>query len=461
MPNIVSVEDAVNSRNIPPGSRLYVSGNAATPQLLLKQLAADSSIRNIDFYGVLFLANEEVENQIAIHSLFSPAVCERITHRIIFNSLYTREAVNQGKAKYQLWHLSQVPDILRREVKPNVVFFQVSGPDGGSNYSLGTTVESVLPAIETAKENGGIVIAERNQKMPFVLGTTVPESSIDFIVNADYRLPLSPVTKPDEAATRIGEIIADLYIEDGSTLQYGIGEVPEAVTDAIIRKGVRDLGIHTELFADAMRKLVEKGIVTNKKDKKEGERFSVSSIFLAGSQEGYDWLDFNSSVQSRPSDYTNNLSVIARQPNMVSINSAIGIDLNGNIWADSLEAWQIYSGIGGQSDFIRGTLLGRGKAIIALKATTKDGISKIFDKHPEGITTTGIAADPIIIVTEHGAFNPIGLSVGEKAVGIAFLAGPTERRSQLLKRIYDHPAFHKPQEAISHGCPRGFIPYEK
>jgi acyl-CoA hydrolase len=340
----------------------------------------------------------------------------------------------------------------------------VSGPDQGGNYSLGTTVEGVLAAIQTAKDKGGLVIAELNKRMPFVLGTTIPESDIDYLFETDYPLPASPVHEPDERAIKIGRIIAALYIEDGSgsrpgsTLQYGIGEVPEAVTTAILGKGVSDLGIHTELFAGAMMRLSKKGVITNRW--KKGINFSVSSIFLAEDQEGYDWLNFNSSVQSRPSDYTNSFYRIADQPRMVTINSAIGVDLHGNIWADSLDSRKIYSGVGGQSDFIRGAQYSPGGvAIVALKSTTNDGISKIVDRAPAGITTTATPSDEVIIVTEFGAFDPRGLSLGERAVGIAHLAGPNEKEV-LLDIIRHNPAFHKPDEALRRGIP-GFTPYEK
>ncbi|MCP4692559.1 MAG: acetyl-CoA hydrolase, partial [Desulfobacterales bacterium] len=242
---------------------------------------------------------------------------------------------------------------------------------------------------------------------------------------------------------------------DGCTLQYGIGEVPEAVTDSIIKKGVRDLGIRTELFADAMRTLVEKGIVTNRRLKNS---FSIATLFLAGSREGYRWLHYNNSVQGRPSDQTNSILNIARHPKMVAINSAIGVDLHGNIWADSLNARHIYSGVGGQADFLRGAYLSEGGTpIIAMKSTTQKGLSKIMDRCPAGITTTAIAADPVVIVTEYGAFDPRGLSIGERVTGIAHLAEP-ETRETLLKHIYDSEEFHKPPEALKDRIPKGFSP---
>lgn len=457
MIRVNSASDVINPLLIQPGSAIYISGNAASPQILMEQLGLDLSIKNVDTYGVLWLGER-------IRPLFSEKRCQTLTHRIIFNSYITREAVNKGWAYYHPIHLSEIPRYVRSAIKPNVVLLQVAGPDRGGNYSLGTTVEGVLEAVFTCHKQGGIVIAERNAKMPFVLGTTIPESSIDYILDVDYALPSSPIPEPDSVATRIGQIIAALYIEDGSgsepgsTLQYGIGEVPEAVTEAILQKGVKDLSIHTELFADAMAKLVKKGVVTNRW--KQHLNFSVASIFLSESQEGYDWLNLNSAIQSRPSNYTNSVFKIAEQPKMVAINSAIGVDLHGNVWADSLDARQIYSGVGGQSDFIRGSQYSEGGvAIIALKSQTSDGISKIVDRCPAGITTTATPVDKVILVTEFGALDPRTLSLGERAVGIAHLAKPSERE-KLLKIIKDSPAFHKP-DTMDDRTPRGFTPYEQ
>lgn len=444
-----NVEAAINSSNIKKGSVIYCGGNAGTPQVLLRQLIRDKSIRDVDLLSVLLLGD--------IEEIFSKETCKRITHRILFNGPYSRKAINTGRASYQLMHLSDVPHQIRKYLKPNVVLLSVSGPDNGGNYSYGTTVEGLQAAVNTAKSNGGLIIAERNIRMPFVLGATLHENEIDFLIDSDYSIPLSPAHPPDERSKKIGEIIAELYIEDGTTLQYGIGEVPEAVTESIIKKGVKDLGIHTELFADAMRHLVDKGIITNKYRE---NNFSVSSIFLSSDKHGYNWLAFNSSVRSAPSDFTNYIVNIAKQPRMVAINSAIGIDLHGNIWADSLHARNIYSGIGGQADFLRGAYLSKnGYAIIGMKSTTKNGNSKIMDLCPEGITTTAIAADPVILVTEYGAFDPCGLNMAEHAVGIAHLAEPATRE-KLLRTIYDSKVFHTPRQALKDVFPKGFIPYD-
>ena len=451
MKTVNHVEAIINAALLPPGSRIYASGNAATPQVMFRQMAADRTICDVTLMGVLFLGD--------VADLFSEAACRRITHRIIFNSHHTREAANKGWAKYQLMHLGDIPMQVREYLKPNVAMLTVAGPDNGGNYSLGTTMEGVLAAIETVRANDGLVVAERNAQMPFVLGDTVPGSWIDYLLDTDYPLPVSPVQPPDEHARKIGRTIAGLFVKNRSTIQYGIGQVPEAVTDAILDKGVRDLGIHTELFADAMRRLVDAGVVTNRYTSTRN-KFSIASIFLAGSREGYDWLNYNSSVQSRPADYTNSILTIADQPNMVSINSAIGVDLHGNIWADSMKARQIYSGVGGQCDFIRGANLSKGGVpVIALKSLTTDGVSKIVDMCPEGITTTAIAADPVVIVTENGAFDPRGLSISERAMGIAHLASPSVK-DRLLKKIYDSPEFHHEKGALTAGIPKGFHPYD-
>lgn len=457
MKKIQHASEAVNASVIKPQSVIYAAGNAATPLHLLGQLADDLSIKHVAVVSVLPLGEQ-------LRPLFSKERCETLTHRVIFNSYLSREAVNKGRAKYHPMHLSEIPKYIKRSTGIDVVLLSVAGPDNGGNYSLGTTVEGILSAIYSAKKNNGVVIAEKNNKMPFVLGTTIPGDYIDYMLETDYALPTSPVHEPDERARRIADIIASLYIKDGkggspgSTLQYGIGEVPEAVTDAIIARDMKDLAIHTELFAGAMTKLVQKGVVSNRW--KPGLNCSISSIFLAEDQAGYDWLHYNSSVQSRPCDFTNSVFEIAKMPNMVAINSAIGIDLQGNVWADSLDSRQIYSGVGGQADFIRGAQYAPdGIAIIALKSTTSKGAHKIVDRCPQGITTTAIPSDNVIIVTEHGAFDPRELSLGEHAVGIAHLAAP-EQREKLLKTIRDDPAFHRPR--TDEGAKvRGFTPYDE
>ncbi len=283
MKKTIHVSDIINREILKPGSVIYTAGNASTPQILLKQLGDDHSINHVALYSVLLLGDK-------IDSLFTEERCKGLTHRVIFNSHLTREPVNKGWAKYHPMHLVEIPKYARQSDGFDVVMLTVSGPDISGQYSLGTTVEGLLAAIRSAKDKGGIVIAERNKKMPFVLGSTIPAESIDYLIDTDYELPVSPVKAPDDVAQKIGDIIAELYIQDGSgkkpgsTLQYGIGEVPEAVTNAIIKKGVKDLGIHTELFSGAMRRLIEQNIVSNKW--KKSVNFAVSSIFLAENQKG-------------------------------------------------------------------------------------------------------------------------------------------------------------------------------
>ena len=456
MRSIEHAAEVINPSVLKPKSVIYTAGNAATPQTLLQQLAEDLSIQQVALYSILPLGER-------ISGLFSQERCKGLTHRVLFNSHLSRAAVNKGWAKYHPMHLSEIPKYALQSEGPDVVLLSVAGPDNGGNFSLGPAVEAIPAAIEATKSKGGLVIAERNRKMPFVIGSTIPTESIDYLIDSDYPLPVSPVREADEKALKIGEIIASLYIKDGSgrqpgsTLQYGIGEVPDAVTSAILQRGIRDLSVHTELFASGMRRLLEHGAVSNRW--KQRERYSVSTFYLAENQAGYDWLDFNSSVQLKPCEYTNSVFTIAQNPNMVAINSAIGVDLHSNIWADSLDARKIYSGVGGQSDFIRGAQYSPGGiAIIALKSETNSGKPKILDRCPAGITTTAIPADNVILVTEHGAFDPRNLSLTEHAVGIAHLAAP-EQREKLLKTIYDDPFFHNPERSEKRHA-RGFVPYE-
>ena len=218
MKTINHVSEAVNSTVIKPGSVIYTGGNAATPQILLKQIIKDSTIIDVELISALLLGDVE--------ELFHETTCGRIKHRIIFSGPYSRNALNKGLATYQVMHLSNVPYQVKNYLKPNIVFLTVSGPDKGGNYSLGTTVEGILAAIQHAKASGGIVIAEKNRQMPFILGTTISESEIDFLIETDYELPVIPYHHPDETANKIGRLITGLYISNGSTLQFGIGTVP-------------------------------------------------------------------------------------------------------------------------------------------------------------------------------------------------------------------------------------------
>ena len=447
---IYSIDEAINHHLLTPGSIAYLHGSASTPHVICQQLVQDTSIVDLTLISGLPIGD--------ISALFSESVCQRITHKVYFNSGNSRAAQNKGWAEYLIMHLSDIPRQIREYLKPNIVFCSIAGPDNAGNYSLGTTTIGIQAAIETVKANGGLVIAERNKHTPFILGNMITSQDIDYLIDTDYPLPTSPLSPLDEKSERIARIIAECYIKDGVTLQYGIGKIPSAVTNIIIEKGYQDLGIHTEVFNDAMRVLIEKGIVNNRFTTMKGT--TTAAIFQSADQAGYDWMNYNSAILSRPSDYTNSALNIAKQPHMRAINTAIGVDLYGNIWADSLESHSVYSGVGGQCDFLRGARLSPGGIpIIAMESTTSKGISKIGKECPQGITTTAIAPDPVVLVTEHGALNPNGLTYVEKAVGIAHLAAP-EHRTELLKHLYDHPEFHTPKVALRNGHPKGFIPYE-
>lgn len=464
-----SLDDALNIDTIKPKdgrkAEIYFSGNAATPKFLLEKLVEITQSGELpkDFaniYGVLPLMNKGD----LVNELFLPPVTSSIRPNMFFPGPLVREAINSGRAYYQNKHLSDIADNLINSIRPNVVLLTVNGPDNGGNYSLGTTVEGVLAAVHYAHENGGVVIAEMNHNMPKINGSTIPEKMINFLIESNNPLPISPVKSPDERAKKIGEIIAALYIHNNSCIQYGIGEVPEAVSDAILLKGVKELGIHTELFADAMIRLHQAGIVTNE-HKKFDIGISTSSIFLAKDKKGYEWLGDNACVQSKPSEYTNNILIIAQQPNMVSINGAIAVDLNGAVCADMARNRYIINGTGGWVNFNTGAYLSDGGTpIVALKSTTLrrgEEISKIVDSLESGINHTGRSVDPFVIVTEHGAVDKKYLSHGQFALAIAYLAGPTEYRENLLRIIYDSksPFTHPSKPLKDNEYPKGFIPY--
>ena len=209
---VKNAKDIINSTYIKQGSVIYTAGNAAAPQTLLKQLARDPYIYNIELLSVLLLGDVE--------ELFTEMACQKIKHRIIFSGPYSREPLNKGMATYQLMHLSDIPKQVIKYIKPNICMFTVSGPDNGGNYSYGTTVEGVQSAVHAIRENGGIIIVERNKQMPFVLGTTIHESEIDFMLDTDYSLPVSPVHKPDAVARRIFAMVSWPGASTITTMSY-------------------------------------------------------------------------------------------------------------------------------------------------------------------------------------------------------------------------------------------------
>jgi 4-hydroxybutyrate CoA-transferase len=343
------------------GQQLFVHGGAATPSLLLEALAARAP--TLHDVGVVHLHCEGPAPHL------SPGLAGHLRHHALFIGKNARQAVNEGRADYIPVFLSDVPQLfLRRQLRVDVAFINVSPPDAHGLCTLGTSVDVAMAAVRAAD----VVVAQINSAMPRVLGDGILHvDDIDFGVPCN--LPPYAVTPhaAGDVEQRIGQRIAEL-IPDGATLQMGIGGLPGAICAALVDK--RRLGIHTEMFSDGVLDLVERGVITG--EEKELDRGKIVAAFVVGSPRLYRFLDDNPLVELRSSDYTNDPGIIRRFRKMVAINSAIEIDLTGQVCADSIGA-RLYSGVGGQVDFMRGAALAEeGRAIIALPATACAGVSR-------------------------------------------------------------------------------------
>jgi len=424
MPRVVSAEEAVSY--VKSQDVVFCHSNGANPEVLLAALAeraAAGELRDVEILHLLTLGS-------APH--LRPGLEEALIHRAYFIGANAREAVNSGRAFYHPTHLSNYGRCVVAR-RPTVALLHVSTARKGA-YNLGVSVEAAPEAVHAVRRNGGLVIAEVNPRMPFVHGRGfVVDDDIDMIVEVDYPIPEVRLRPPNESQRRIGELIAKYLIEDGSTLQVGIGEVPSSAVAAAVQLGRKHLGVHTELYTDALMNATTAGAITNA-HKSENRDYAVSGLFQ-GTRELYDWIHDNPRVQGRASAYTNDIRRISANPDVVAINSAIGVDLNGSVFADSLAPNRIYSGYGGQCDFMRGAAFtgpnGRpGKGIIALESTYEKGgelRSKIVGLHPAGMNITVTAADPAYIVTEYGIVHLAGLGLGERMRALTYIAHPSLR----------------------------------
>jgi acyl-CoA hydrolase len=339
-----------------------------------------------------------------------------------------RNAVNEGNGDYIPIFLSEIHLLFRRAILPiDVAFIQVSPPDQHGYCSLGTSVDITLPAVETAK----IVIAQINVHVPRTHGDGIIHlRDIDYAVQGDSPLPLSGSAVITDIEARIGIHVANL-IEDGATLQLGIGNIPNAVLRNLGNH--QRLGIHTEMFSDGILPLVESGVITG--EEKVVKKGKIVTCFAVGSQKLYDFVDDNPLVHFKEAAYTNDTAIIRRNPKVTAINSAIEIDLTGQVCADTIGNRQ-YSGVGGQMDFIRGASLSQGgKPIFAMPAATANGISKItpYLKEGAGITTT--RAHVHYVVTEYGVTNLFGKNLKQRAQALISIAHP-QFREQLEREAF-------------------------
>lgn len=415
--HIVTAAEAV--AGIRSGQQVFVHGGAATPSVLLDALVARAS--ELESVSMVHFHTEGPGPHLA------PEMAPHFRHKALFIGPNARKAVNEGRADYVPVFLSDVPDLFTSGTLPlDAVLLNVTRPDAHGFCSLGTSVDAALAASRSART----VIAQLNAAMPRTLGDTfVHVSKIDFGVEVDVppyehiEAPLGPVER------RIGEHVAEL-VSDGATLQLGIGAIPAATALALRDK--RDLGIHTEMFTDAVIPLVECGAITGAR--KEINRGKIVSAFLMGSRELYRFVHDNPMVELRPVDYTNDTAVIRRFSRMVAINSAIEVDVTGQVVADSIGS-RFYSGVGGQMDFIRGAALSpEGRAIIALPSTAAGGtISRIAPMLQEGAGVVTTRAHVRTVVTEWGVAELHGRTVAERARALIAIAHP-DFRDDLLAR---------------------------
>lgn len=419
---IVTAEEAVVG--ITSGQQVFVHGGAATPSVLLDALVARAP--ELEAVSMVHFHTEGPGPHLA------PEMARHFRHKALFIGANARKAVNEGRADYVPIFLSDVPDLFTSGTLPlDAVLLNLTRPDAHGFCSLGTSIDAALSASRTAK----VVIAQLNAAMPRTLGDTfIHVSQIDLGVEVDVP-PYEHLEAPlGDVERQIGENVAQLVV-DGATLQLGIGAIPAATALALRDK--HDLGVHTEMFTDAVMDLVACGAITGAR--KEINRGKVVSAFLMGSRELYRFVHDNPMVEMRPVDYTNDTAVIRRFSRMVAINSAIEVDVTGQVVADSIGS-RFYSGVGGQMDFIRGAALSaQGRAIIALPSTAAKGtVSRITPMLQEGAGVVTTRAHVRTVVTEYGVAELHGRTVAERARALIGIAHPDFRDDLLTRARLTH-----------------------
>lgn len=410
MSKYVTAQEAV--KIVKSNDRVYIQAAAAAPTILSKALSERASeLRNVEVChlhteGEAAYANPELRESFHVNSFFIGG--------------NVRHTIAAGNGSYTPVFLSELPYLFRRKVVPlDVVFIHVSPPDIHGYCSLGVSVEATLAAIESAKT----VIAQVNPKMPRTFGDGIIHvSEINYLVEVDvpiYGHKMGEITPLED---KIGAYIASL-IEDKSTLQMGIGSIPNAALTKLINH--KNLGLHSEMFSDGVIDLIEKDVINcNYKGTNRGRALAT---FLLGSQRLYDFVNDNPFIELRESSYVNDTSKIRKNPKMIAINSAIEVDVTGQVCADSIGA-KMYSGVGGQMDFIRGASLSEGgKAIIALPSITSKGESRIvpYLKQGAGVVTTRSHVQ--YIITENGIADLYGKTLKQRVVEMVKIAHPNHQ----------------------------------
>jgi len=417
MSKYVTAAEAV--KVVKSNDRVYVQAAAATPSVLTKALAERAAeLRNVEVCHLHTEGNAPYAN---------PDLADSFHVNSFFIGANVRHTLKAGNGSYTPVFLSELPHLFRKKVLLiDVAFIHVSPPDRHGYCSLGVSVEATVAAIENAK----IVIAQVNPQMPRTFGDGIlHESEIDYLVAVNEPIfghEPTPFSKEEE---KIGEYVASL-IEDRSTLQMGIGSIPNAALSKL--KNHKDLGLHTEMFSDGVIDLIESDVINcNYKGTLRGR---VLATFLIGSKRLYDFVSDNPFIEMKESSMVNDTARIRKNPKMVAINSAIEVDVTGQVCADSIGA-NMYSGVGGQMDFIRGASLSEGgKAIIALPSITKRGESRIVPYLKQGAGVVSTRSHVQYIITENGIANLYGKTLKQRIDEMVKIAHPTHQEN--IERSY-------------------------
>lgn len=420
---IKTVEDAI--RMIQPGQRILIGSNAAEPASLVNGLVE---------HGTHLKGNEIVHLlTLGPAPYVAPGLKDRFHLVSFFIGGNVREAIQDGRADFVPIFLSNIPELIRSGRRSvDVALIKVSLPDAHGYVSLGVTVDIVRAAVESAK----IVIAEVNDHMPRTHGASMLHlDQIHALIPTSTPMPELVTPPADDVSNAIAAHITTL-VPDGATLQLGIGKIPDAVLCAL--HGKKDLGIHSEMISDGVIDLVKEGVVTGRKKTLLPGKIVVS--FIMGTRRLYDWVHDNPVIDMRPSDFTNDPMVIARNDNMIAINSALAVDLTGQVAADTVRG-KFFSGIGGQVDFIRGAARSKGgHPIIALPSTARGGtVSRIQCVFEEGAGVVTSRGDVHFVITEFGIADLWGRSIPERANALIAIAHPEfrdELREAAKKRRY-------------------------
>ncbi|HAG91265.1 MAG TPA: 4-hydroxybutyrate CoA-transferase [Bdellovibrionales bacterium] len=413
-----SLTDAISL--IPNGSRIFVHGAAATPNALLRELVlqanqkSDLTMIHLHTEGPAEYAQPQYSNTFRVINLFVGS--------------NVRKQMDYKHIDYLPCFLSEIPGLFLSEQCPlDVALLHVSPPDRFGYCSLGVSADVAVAAASRSE----ILIAQVNSKMPRLHGDgLIHKSQFHAMVEMDEELPQLKSPVPSKSVQKIGRFVAEL-IEDGSTLQMGIGSIPDAVTRELTQH--KDLGLHSEMWSDGALRLIQNGVINNSLKKIHPGK-SVST-FLLGSKELYDFVDDNPSVLNLAVDYVNNPINIARNPKVVAINSAVEVDLTGQVCADSV-GHKIISGVGGQMDFMRGAALSKGgKPIIAMESLSRNGVSKIVAQLKPGAGVVTTRSHVHFVVTEFGVAELYGKTLGERAKALIEVAHP-DHQEQLEKDFW-------------------------